>query len=140
MRFAVIVLLVGCWRTTPRTEPQPPPPPDAAIDASVVDATVAAPVDAAPIDAAPSTSVKPAPRCPGGFIARIIKVEVQGARTVMTVGIGAKQGVTTAWTAMHRNPDIAAPILRVDTHVTLIESTLTYDQVRPSPHVELCPP
>jgi len=40
MRFASIVLLAACWKSSPATEPLPsrPPPADAAVDAPACDA------------------------------------------------------------------------------------------------------
>lgn len=80
--------------------------------------------------------------------ARVIKTEVQGSDTIITIAAGLDQGVTTAWKGHVLRGDGDAPmdggeviVIRVvGKRETLGKVHLTTDQISANPRVKLTPP
>jgi hypothetical protein len=78
---------------------------------------------------------------------RVIKNEVAGADTIITIGIGSDAGVGKGWTGRVLRGDTDTPIeggevtvIRVGKRETVGKVHLTTDQIAQNPHVKLSPP
>lgn len=146
IRGVFVLALAGCSRSSP------PPAPIANATAPRADAGVvveveqprpadvpSAPPPAPPVDAGASPV---GPTCPtgAGVQARVIRVAVEGAYVIVTVGAGANRGVTKRWTVVRVQPSPVCELLRIDHHVTSLRCAGTFDQIKAVPVVVLCPP
>ena len=141
-RALVLALFAGCWWGSSPVEPRVASL--AAIDAGVDVAPrrQAAAVDAAVPDvlvddaSVPSDAASGLPSCKY----RILKIDVDGANTVVTAGVGSNSGVTKQWQARlldaTRTP---GTIRRVADRTTVIDFKLTPDQIAANPYVCLAP-
>ena len=133
--LALVVIFAGCG-SSPPAEPAAPAEPVAA-PAPPPDAT------SAPAPGSPPATPAALPEtvtCPGGTVARVIRVEVVAAGTAVTVSVGSLQGVSTMWTATLGPERLPAELVRIDRTQTVLRVAGSMDQVRASPYVELCPP
>lgn len=77
---------------------------------------------------------------------RVIKVQIDGSRTILWVGIGEAAGISKSWRGvMVRADGVAVPggdvtTLRVAKTVTIVESTLTTGQIIAGLSVRFDPP
>lgn len=116
------------------------PAPRIVLDAALPPADV--PADAArELDAA-LVAARPAMTCASGIgvVARVIRIEIVQATTVVTIGAGANQGVTTSWVVTLVPGELPMRIIRVRPTMTIAELTATPDQVVASAYAELCAP
>jgi hypothetical protein len=79
--------------------------------------------------------------------ARVLKTEVQGADTVVTLSAGSEQGVTTSWTGHVLRGESADPLADGEVHVFRVGKRecagrvhLTTDVIGSNPRVKLTPP
>ncbi len=78
---------------------------------------------------------------------RVIKNEVQGSETLITIAVGEDQGVSKGWTGRVLRGDSDNPIdggdvtvIRVGKRETIGKTRLTTDQISANPRVKLSPP
>ncbi|MBA3463488.1 MAG: hypothetical protein H0T46_26265 [Deltaproteobacteria bacterium] len=78
---------------------------------------------------------------------RVLKYEVQGSDTILTIGAGTNQGIGKAWkaTVLRGDSDAALSggeviIIRVDKGATVGKVRLTTDQVKANDRVKFSPP
>jgi hypothetical protein len=90
----------------------------------------------------PKCSIKANP-----ITGRVIKTEVQGSETLVTIAVGEDQGVSKGWTGRVLRADSDNPIdggdvtvIRVGKRETIGKTRLTTDQVSANPRVKLSPP
>jgi hypothetical protein len=90
----------------------------------------------------PKCSIKANP-----ITGRVIKTEVQGSETLVTIAVGEDQGVSKGWTGRVLRADTDNPIdggdvtvIRVGKRETIGKTRLTTDQVSANPRVKLSPP
>jgi hypothetical protein len=80
-------------------------------------------------------------------VARVLKNELQGGDTVITIAAGSEQGITTNWTGLVLRGDSNATIdgsdiklIRVGKRECVGKTKLTIDQLAANPKVKLSPP
>ena len=90
----------------------------------------------------PKCSIKANP-----ITGRVIKTEVQGSETLVTIAVGEDQGVAKGWTGRVLRADSDNPIdggdvtvIRVGKRETIGKTRLTTDQISSNPRVKLSPP
>ena len=78
---------------------------------------------------------------------RVLKYEVQGSDTILTIGAGTNQGLSKSWKATVLRGDSDSPmsggditIIRVDKAATVGKVRLTTDQVKANDRVKFTPP
>jgi hypothetical protein len=78
---------------------------------------------------------------------RVIKNEVQGSETLITIAVGEEQGVSKGWTGRVLRGDSDNPVdggdvtvIRVGKRETIGKTRLTTDQISANPRVKLSPP
>ena len=130
----------ACWATMPCPKGNP----DERIKACKPKDWPPCPDKNNPDESNPNCRVKAAP-----IVGRILQKQVQGTDLLITIGVGASQGVKASWTAsvVGSNSVNAGPvaggkvtIVRVDTDKTLGRISLTADQIASTPYVRLAPP
>jgi hypothetical protein len=97
---------------------------------------------AAPDPENPKCSIKASP-----IVGRVIKNEVQGGDTIITIAAGEDQGVSKGWTGRVLRGDSESPVdggdvtvIRVGKRETIGKTRLTTDQISANPRVKLSPP
>jgi hypothetical protein len=139
----VVLVLAGCWRSTPA---QPPPVDEPFASYAPADADVDPPLrrdptDAPPpIDAPPPALPDPQRDCPSGrgMVARVIGLSITGSSTQITIGAGHGRGVAADWSvSVGGHP---CTMVRVDQTVTRAACAITPDMVKAVAVALLCAP
>ncbi len=146
--FAIVLACTTC-RAHPAELLLPPPRISGDAGVAAIDARPDAPPDASPEVAVPDAAIRTCNDCEPpltSITGRVIKVEIDGARTIFWVGIGTAQGVSKSWRGVLVRADgVVVPgggvkTLRVARTTTIVESALTTDQIITGLSVRFDPP